>query len=104
MTDIAPSLAAAFLGSLAFIAFVMWLRRDGDAGKTEARLSSLEQSLHDIAAAHGHTRSMAAGLATAISDLETKRLKLSKRLGEVEFKVLGSRRTPAEDEKGPGGA
>lgn len=90
MTDLlAPSLAAAFLGCLAFAAYLIHLRR------TDARAETLR--------AVGDIRTLIEARVKAVegraAELEVERKKLSKRLGDVEFRTVGKRLTPEADER-----
>lgn len=89
MDLLAPSLAAAFLGVLAFAAHLLHLRR------TDSKAATLR--------AVGDIRTLIEGrvrTAEARADaLETERKKLSKRVGDLEFRTLGKRLTPEADER-----
>lgn len=86
---LAPSIAAAFLGSLAFIAYLLHLRR------TDATAATLR--------AVGDIRTLIEARVKAVEvraeTLEAERKKLSKRLGDVEFRSIGKRLTPEADER-----
>jgi hypothetical protein len=81
----ALSLALALWGLLAFAGWWMWLRaQKPEAHPLEAkvtRLYDLQRRLEDECAV-----------------TEERRRKLSKRVGDLEFRQLGKRMTPPEDE------
>lgn len=89
MIYLAPSITAAFLGSLAFVAYLLHLRR------TDVTAATLR--------AVGDIRTLIEARVKAVEvraeALEAERKKLSKRLGDVEFRTIGKRLTPEADER-----
>lgn len=82
---IALSLAIALWGLLAFAGWWMWLRRQRpEAGPLQERVEAI--STHVLR------------LAETWRESEERRRKLSKRVGDMEFRHLGKRMTPPEDE------
>lgn len=81
----ALALAFALWGLLAFAGWWMWLRaQTPKAGPLDARVGAAEAKVQ--------------AALDLIGMVETNRRKLSKRVGDLEFRHLGKRMTPPEDE------
>ncbi|HUR93051.1 MAG TPA: hypothetical protein VMY76_00610 [Gemmatimonadales bacterium] len=92
----ALSLALALWGLLAFAGWWMWLRAQAPkAGPLEARVEAVSAHLlREVEARQG----MGDALRREATAAEDRRRKLSKRVGDLEFRHLGKRMTPPEDE------
>jgi hypothetical protein len=86
---LAPSLAACFLGALAFVAFLLHLRRSDD---TREALRAA-QDVRTYAEARGKA------LEERMEALEKQRREVSRRVGNLEIRAGGKRLTPEADEK-----
>lgn len=88
------ALACAFAlwGLLAFAAFVLWLRTlalgESEADRIQRHVDEIRRLLMERI--DTQVRLVEAG--------EDRRRKLSKRVGDLEFRSLGKRMTPAEDD------
>jgi hypothetical protein len=88
MTLLAPSLAAAFLGSLAFAAWLLWLRRTDPLAAWARERRAVQDTLEVLRKREEEFRAEMSKLAAlAGGDAE----KLAKRVSTLELKVLGAK-------------
>lgn len=89
----ALSLALALWGLLAFAGWWMWLQAQHRKAPpiVEERLVAVERKASDVVNA-------TLGFRGELDRHEDRRRKLSKRVGDLEFRHLGKRMTPPEDE------
>lgn len=86
---IAPSIAAAFLGSLGFVAWLLWLRRTDPLATWAKERRAVQETLEALRKREEEFRAEMSRLSSlAGGDAE----KLAKRVAELEWKVLGSRK------------
>jgi hypothetical protein len=89
MTYLAPSLAACFLGALAFVAFLLHLRR------TDSTSAALRAS-HDV---RTYAEARGKALEERMEALEKARREVSRRVGGLELRAGLKRQTPEADER-----
>jgi hypothetical protein len=86
MSLLAPSIAAAFLGSLAFVAWLLWLRRTDPLAAWAEERRAVQETLETLRKGEAAFRAEMTKL-TALAGGDAE--KLAKRVGALELKVLG---------------
>lgn len=88
MNPLAPSIAAAFLGSLAFVAWLLWLRRTDPLATWAKERRAVQETLEALRKGEADFRAEMTKL-TGLAGGDAE--KLAKRVSTLELKVLGAR-------------